>query len=435
MNRRRKCFKCGEKGKGTFIEISDKKWWKCPYCNNKTEIFKRTDEDFIESLKEQIQLLINSCNSFDNGSKIEAKNMISKIRTILYDTNNSQSLLNHLNKKDMLFYDAVAERDPRLLEPYMGLIELLIRPENIEYSPLFDRLPDRCLNRKTPFDEWWSETVVLEANKVQFTREDLIITMCNQDGGVHFDLELPSEYIDLIQKSLGISYKNDNKKPTINLNTNHNDGSELITEVELVNIRQITHELLKSLKDEFPEIFSEQNFKIPVPKDYFSDVIYIINPYTCYFFGYKKYLGEKIDFKGSETKIDINSLFDYIEKSETIEYWTKILESLGIEFSSMGPIYAVLAMLEQCGIGTLGELDDLLMKSKEWGENYFKGYLITSQRGESSFMTPEWIVMHLLIANFPHILTDNVLEFQYNITSPECFTVPAEFYNPNYNDE
>lgn len=150
---------------------------------------KQTNEELKTNLKGQIQLLINSCSSFDKGFRIEAKNMAVKIRVILHDAR-WPSLLTLLNKKNILFYDSALVKDKRSTQPHMGLIELKLMIGGAEYSAPLDKAPSKELNGKIKFEEWWDNNIVLEdANKNQFTRKDLVLIMCNQDGGAHVDLD------------------------------------------------------------------------------------------------------------------------------------------------------------------------------------------------------------------------------------------------------
>jgi hypothetical protein len=70
---------------------------------------KLTEEELKSKLKEQIHLLKNSTKLYDDGCIIEAYNMSIRIRLLLHDTRNSSSLLNQLNKKNILFYDTSLE--------------------------------------------------------------------------------------------------------------------------------------------------------------------------------------------------------------------------------------------------------------------------------------------------------------------------------------
>ena len=55
--------------------------------------YKQTKKDLKSHLKEQIQFLLRSTQSFDDGFVSEAKRIAVIIRVLLHDTNRSISLL------------------------------------------------------------------------------------------------------------------------------------------------------------------------------------------------------------------------------------------------------------------------------------------------------------------------------------------------------
>ena len=79
------------------------------------------------------------------------------------------------------------------------------------------------------------------------TRKDIITNVCNKDGGAHLDEKLNGVYSDLTRNnSYGHRYFSRDIQGNIL-------RDEDIKGAELASIRQITHEVLKSFKDEFPE--------------------------------------------------------------------------------------------------------------------------------------------------------------------------------------
>ena len=60
--------------------------------------FRQTLDDLNSHLKEQIQFLLKSCQSYDEGFFSEAKRLAVVIRVLLHDTKDSYSLLTLLNK-------------------------------------------------------------------------------------------------------------------------------------------------------------------------------------------------------------------------------------------------------------------------------------------------------------------------------------------------
>ncbi len=207
------------------------------------------NSDLKDHLKEQIQFLIFSSKSYDNGFYGEAKRMAISLRILLHDTSKSHSLLAQLNKKSIKFYNLAHPYNKKNLLTTMSLISIKTKVDGTEgevtYEPLLDNwIPQKRQISKIDFNAWWNQTVIKDKEKNKFSRKDLILQVSNTDGGAHIDPELDDRYAALSRfNSLGwetvfngkvLGFKN---KP------------------ELASIRQITHEVLKTLQDEFPDFF------------------------------------------------------------------------------------------------------------------------------------------------------------------------------------
>lgn len=206
---------------------------------------RQTEEELKSHLKEQIQFLLRSAQSYDEGFLSEAKRLSVVIRVLLHDTQSSTSLLTLLKKKDMLFYDTALDYDPSNLAPTMALIMMRLGPDGAAYvPPLDDGPPERYLKGKIPFEKWWNKIVLVDTKGNKLTRKDLVLAVSNKDGGAHVDPVLDQAYADLTRfKSLGWVFVSNGVE------------KDFSTRPELASIRQITHEVLKSLKDEFSEYF------------------------------------------------------------------------------------------------------------------------------------------------------------------------------------
>jgi len=206
--------------------------------------YEQTDSDLKTHLKEQIAFMILSCRSFDQGFSAEAKRMALTVRVLLHDTKSSKSLLTQMNRKSMLFYDTAYDYDPRNLMATMGLIMMRMGADGPGYvAPLDDGPPSRYKKGKVPFDQWWNKVVFVDTKHNVLTRKDLVLAVCNKDGGAHIDRRLDKAYADLARfGSLGWIFEVDGVQV------------EPATPPELTGVRQIAHEVLKSLKDGFPEL-------------------------------------------------------------------------------------------------------------------------------------------------------------------------------------
>jgi hypothetical protein len=209
------------------------------------------EADFKNHLSEQIDFLILSSQSFDNGFIAEAKRLAVIIRVLLHDTESSHSLLKLLNRKNMHFYDTSNRYNPRNLLPHWGLIKMEMKSGTDGYSiykPMLDDVLPSQAKRKISFKNWWTKEIVLEdSNKKPFSRKDIVLGLANKDGGAHIDPNLNEKYANLTREnSTGWKYT---------------DGTNesIIYGAELASMRQIAHEVLKTFKDEFPEQFLQRH--------------------------------------------------------------------------------------------------------------------------------------------------------------------------------
>lgn len=204
----------------------------------------QSKKELLEHLRHQISFFVSSAQSYDKGFEAEAIRMAIAIRILVHDTKKSKSLLNLLEKRDILFYDTSRDLDPINLLTDIGLALIKASPHGVEYHAGLDDIPPERLNKKIPFNDWWSKVVIIDKNRNAFTRKELVLFVANQNGGAHIDPNLDEKYAQLSRFN-SLAWKL----------VKGGVESPLMGKPELVCIRQITHEVLKTLKDEFPEYF------------------------------------------------------------------------------------------------------------------------------------------------------------------------------------
>jgi hypothetical protein len=247
---------------------------------------KQTDEDFKRLLAEQIHFLQKSAIDYDKGDFLEAKQMSVRLRVLLHDTPESVSLLTHLGRKDIEFYDTSTYDENNIFFcDGLVLYKFGFNPPSVTFIPPLGG-PGNCYGTgglivgglgvqevypksKVPFNDWWNNTIIDDKQGNILSRKDLVLAVCNQDGGAHVDAELKEAYASSI-----------NKRPNVYV-----PGGQIrvtfISNIVSANIRQITYEVLKTLEDEFPEYFSVPNEVLTLledrlPKDF--DVTNILPP-------------------------------------------------------------------------------------------------------------------------------------------------------------
>jgi hypothetical protein len=210
-------------------------------------------DELVNHLKDQINFLIASSISYDNGFEGESKRLATVIRVLVHDTTQSSALLAQLNKMEILFFDSSCTFYPNNPLPNNCLTMIrLSKKEGGEFegdyiAPLENISSSRNNNKKVGFDRWWSRNVVLkDIGKNQFKRKDLILTVANKEGGAHVDPELDQAYADLTKfNSLAWKvYTKDEQK---------NMGNPVPP-----SIRQMAHEVIKTLKEGVVDLFIDR---------------------------------------------------------------------------------------------------------------------------------------------------------------------------------
>lgn len=218
-------------------------------ASKKGDMYIKTEDDFKQDLAEQIYFLQKSARDYDNGDFIEAKKMSVTLRNLLHDTKGpTTSVLTHLGMKDIKFHDTSLEDNPNNLLPFNGLICYKVevdpsKPTIVTYkAPLDKGEPERYTRGKVDFNTWWNRKILDDRSGNKLTRGNVVLTTCQQDGGAHVDAKITANYVKILK--------------TYNVLPMSSIGEGLIlSNLIFGSIRQVTHEVLKSFKDEFQDYF------------------------------------------------------------------------------------------------------------------------------------------------------------------------------------
>ena len=206
----------------------------------------QSKEDLHKQLDEQLELLKQLCQLYDNGSAVIAKPIATSIRVLLHDTPKSKSLLGQLGMKDGLFYNTaeVNEEDKQGVMragSFSALLGISFGQGGEGYVPYLDNMPGRTA-RQVNFNAFWDEVIFIDHEKNTFTRKEVVLYVANQDGGSHVDPDLDKKYVQLSREnSLGW------------LAGNEKEWTEL-SGAELASIRQIAHEVLKTFSPTYEPV-------------------------------------------------------------------------------------------------------------------------------------------------------------------------------------
>jgi hypothetical protein len=205
----------------------------------------QTQKELQNHLNEQLDFLKVSAELYDNGSINLAKQMASAIRVLLHDTKKSHSLLGLLQLKNQKFLSTATKvpnvaKNQQLVGSYIGLMGIFVGGGVTRYEPYLDELPSD-ITGSVDFDTYWSETIFIDGAKNNYSRKDIVLSVANQDGGSHVAPKLDQKYARLSrQNSLGWVA---------------DDGSGnwvSVDKAELCAVRQIAHELLRTLVSNYP---------------------------------------------------------------------------------------------------------------------------------------------------------------------------------------
>jgi len=206
--------------------------------------YVQTRDELLDHLKDKIAFMIQSASSYDNGFEGEAKRLAIAIRILVHDTSQSTSLLTQLDKKDILFYSSASNYDPISLITVNCLTAMRKGPNGADYVAMLDNLPPGRW-KKMSFDRWWKREIMYrDSARNTFSRKDLVLAVADKEGGAHIDSKLDQDYANLSRFG-SLSWKV----------VMHGVETSFKNTPVFPSIRQIAHEVLKTLKDEFPELF------------------------------------------------------------------------------------------------------------------------------------------------------------------------------------
>lgn len=201
--------------------------------------YKLTTSELEEHLNEQLGDLQRSAHAFDQGYRSEAKRMATILRILLH-TRRSPSLLKQLGRDKIDFVDTNTPFNAANLLTYHGLVGIRV---DRGVSSYYAKLETETEEKKwTEFDLWWSETIFADQQKWKLTRSDLVLTTADQNGGAHVDGSLEGVYA-------AISREN-------SLGWQTEAGSSVVG-AELAGIRQIAHEVLRTLRPAYSRTLDE----------------------------------------------------------------------------------------------------------------------------------------------------------------------------------
>lgn len=193
----------------------------------------RSNAELQTALKTQIGYLIRSCRDFDNGETSEYARIATTIRVLCHNTPSSNALLHQIGLDQRYFCAGSHSVEPSNMLSHSTLTTFLVKNSGRTYwQANLDSFPHRFV----PFDAWWDAQVVLDQTRsIGLTRKTFVQHAANKEGGAHVDPKVDLAMEQLIEET--IRYRS--------------DSGETPTDVNRHIVRQIAHELLKSLRPNY----------------------------------------------------------------------------------------------------------------------------------------------------------------------------------------
>lgn len=212
-----------------------------------------------DRIRQQVRVLLDAAKRFDLGgpnADDEALAMAIRLRTLLHTGNDPSGLKRAGHLDSMRFCNSVGV-PPTDDSLFIGALQQVInlRPDDGEQHVSFKPAFDHHIKQLTPgqqavqllyaptFENWWRAVLVRDFDQREFTREFIVKTVANKDGGGHLDPKLPDDYLAVSRGSgFGLSVRIDNGE-------DHHAGDSVPA-----LLRQITWEFERSLRRTAPSL-------------------------------------------------------------------------------------------------------------------------------------------------------------------------------------
>jgi len=154
-----------------------------------------------QNLREQLSFLRNYCDRWDNGEWQYAKPIANSVRLLFHDKGRTVSIVTQFGARSTIrLLDFVPWGNDEHTVLFLDPLLFLGTGANLVPGPI-------TAPRLVSVDEWWHE-IVCALSAGRFTREDIVLTVAEKDGGTHLDGRLPPDYKKLAAPGASGFYKN-----------------------------------------------------------------------------------------------------------------------------------------------------------------------------------------------------------------------------------
>lgn len=155
----------------------------------------RTRAAAARTLDELISCIQAANESFDQGRYTEAKRLAGHIRALFHHTDEAAAVIERLGLTDALTWiDTAGVPNPKVTCPTAGLTLMRIRSRHHgeeTYVPKLGMYPPVPIRSRSgeqiysgsriPFEHWWTNPVITDADGAQYSRKQLVLALCDED--------------------------------------------------------------------------------------------------------------------------------------------------------------------------------------------------------------------------------------------------------------
>ncbi|RKS90925.1 hypothetical protein DFR51_0469 [Sphingosinicella microcystinivorans] len=217
---------------------------------------RRQRSEILSQLEVQISFLRKSAALYDSGDFEEARRLSSTIHIICYDKGRTVSLLSQLGFKSSIMLPCSRRHIESVFMAGSAILKVPMVVERL--GPLLcmkknDADGIHCANNfegvenfpRVRFEVWWKD-IIWRHPEGELTRESLILSMRDQDGGSHYDGQLNDSGYNRLARLGDDRVTLHNGKPSI---WTHGAGpGKPLMNGHHASVRQIAFELDEALK-------------------------------------------------------------------------------------------------------------------------------------------------------------------------------------------
>lgn len=199
----------------------------------------RDPKDVLLNRLESLRLFNKN---YDDGQEFVAIDIATIIRALCKDTKNTQSLLSQAGLKSKIIfqmYVGIQTFETNILTSH-PLCTMRMRAGQGAFMPLLEDVKEiGGVSYQVKFNQWWDQIVIKDSFKNKFSRKDLVETVCDKEGGAHYDSELK-------QKDHNLFYENSIAWTVIS--STDPVAKPFNNKVHLASIRHISYELVSAIE-------------------------------------------------------------------------------------------------------------------------------------------------------------------------------------------